>query len=277
MLGDYLEVVVIDEPPYDDRGVSDFDHFCRRVAENVFFFKEEFARGPERPYLEPEQAGQQFELTRQRLAEWQRTARILAGKTEQTISDHLRSAIQRQLWHLRWHDEFVRLMMAQQFETQLLEGYSVQVTFNGTSWHAGETSLSDINWGSTFRRIRDMRREGRLFPLRMPEFSVSDKGVELLGRLTPEQYAQMYARHRMDEMFRVMEQMGSEIWSPPAPPLGDSVCQECEGHFDRQMATQIYCGERCRKRAKNRRWRERDPERARQCQARYWKGYGDVN
>jgi hypothetical protein len=122
-----------------------------------------------------------------------------------------------------------------------------------------------------------MRREGRLFPLRMPEFNVTEKGVELLRPLTPEQYAELYTRHRMDEMFRVMEEMGSEIWSPSVPPLGDSICQECAGHFDRQMITQIYCGERCRKRAKNRRWRERDPERARQCQAHYWKGYSDFN
>ena len=43
--GEYLEAVVINEPPYDDRSISDLDHFSRRVAENVSFFEEEFARG----------------------------------------------------------------------------------------------------------------------------------------------------------------------------------------------------------------------------------------
>ena len=274
--GEYLEAVVIDEPPYDDRNIPDLEHLRRRVAENVAYFEEEIAHGPERSYLEPRQALHQFELGKQRLSEWERTARILAGKSDQTLSDALRKAVQRHVWHLRWQDEFVRLTMAQQFETQILQGYSVQVTFNAMSCLDGEMTLSDINWRSTFRRIRDMRREGRVFPLRMPEFNITENGVELLQQLTPDQYAELYGRHRMEEMFRVLDEMGSEIWSPPAPPLGDSICSECTGHFDRQISTQIYCGERCRKRAKNRRWRERDPERARQCQARYWKGYGDA-
>jgi hypothetical protein len=145
------------------------------------------------------------------------------------------------------------------------------------SWHAGGTTLSDINWGSTFRRVRDLRREGKVFPLRMPEFNVTERGIELLRPLTPEQYAEIYSRHNMREMFRVLDEMGTEVWSPPPPALGDSVCPECTGHFDRQAPTQIYCCERCQKRAKNRRWRERDPERARQCQARYWKSYGPIN
>lgn len=263
--GDYLEAVVVEEPPYDDRELSDLENFRRRVAENVSFFRDEVERGSGRD-----------EIANQRLSEWQQTARILEGKAEHTISDPLRSIIQRHLWHLCWHDEFVRLIMAQQFEAKLLQGYSVQVTFNRTSWHAGETALSDINWESTFRRIRDMRQEGQLFPLRMPEFNVTENGIELLRPLTPEQYSDIYLRHNMPEMLRVLDQMGDEIWSPPPPPLGDSICRECAGHFDRQKPTQVYCGERCRKRAKNRRWREKDPERARQCQAKYWSSYGDI-
>jgi hypothetical protein len=167
--------------------------------------------------------------------------------------------------------------MAKEFEAQILRGYSVEVTFNSTSWHGGETTLSDISWGSTFRRVKEMRREGHRFPLRMPEFDVTEKGIGLLQPLTPEQYSEMYSRHNMQEMVRVLGEMGSEIWSPAPLPLGDSACPECAATFDRGRPTQIYCSERCRKRAKNRRWREKDPERARQCQARYWKSYCDIN
>jgi hypothetical protein len=275
--GEYLEAVVVEEPPYDDRQVSDLENLRRRVLDNVAFFEGEYALGREREHLEPDQSARQFELTKERLAEWRQTAAILNGKTEANLSDHLRSAVQRHLWRLRWQDEWVRLVMAQKFETQLLQGYSVQVTFDGTTWENGATTLSNINWPSTFRRIRDMRREGRFFPLRMPDFNVTDKGVELLKMLTPDEYAKIYERDHMGEMYRVMDEMGNEIWHPTEPPLGNSVCSECQEPFDRLCASQIYCGERCRKRAKNRRWRERDPERVRQCQARYWKSYGDVN
>lgn len=57
----------------------------------------------------------------------------------------------------------------------------------------------------------------------------------------------------------MLNKMGTEIWSPPPPPLGDSICPECAGHFDRQATTQIFCGKRCRRRAINRRCREKIP------------------
>ncbi len=275
--GDYLGTVIIDEPPYDSHDVSDFEHFRRRATEIISSLEEDVARGPSRSYLDADHALQQFELIKQRLSEWRHTATILAGKTEETLSDRLRSAIQRQLWHLRWVEEFVRISMAQQFEAQILEGYSVEVTFNATSWHDGETALSDISWSSTFRRVKEMRREGHRLPLRMPDFNVTEKGIELLRPLTPEQYSAMYSRHNMQEMVHVLNEMGSEIWSPAPLPIGDSTCAECAATFYRGRPTQIYCSERCRRRAKNRRWRERDPERARQCQARYWKSYCDIN
>jgi hypothetical protein len=263
---DYLDAVVISEPPYDDRSISDFEHFSRRVAENVSFFEEELKRGSERD-----------ELAARRLAEWQRAARLIAAKAERDLSDPLRHALQRQLWHLRWQDEFVRLIMAQKFENQLLQGYSVEVTFDGMSWRGGETTFSDINWESTFRRVREVRSEGQRFPLRLPDFNVTEKGVQLLKNLTPKQYSDLYLFCRMDKMFRVLEEMGSEIWVPAPPALGESICPECNEYFDRQRTTQIYCAERCRNRAKRRRWREKDPERARQCQARYWRSYGEDN
>lgn len=260
--GDYLEAVVMNEPPYDDRSVSEFENFSRRVADNVSFFQDEVER-----------CTGDDENANQRLEEWSRMARTLAGKSEETIGDRLRSAIARELWQQRWNDEFVRLIMAQKFETQITSGYSVEITFNGSCWNQGTTNLTDINWKSTFLRLRDVRREGKQFPLRLPEFTVTETGIHQLQRVTPEEYSDLYARYRVEDMYRVLDEMGKEIWSPTPAPLGDAVCPECREHFDRKNPTRIYCGEPCRNRVRNRRWREKDPERARQAQARYWKSY----
>jgi hypothetical protein len=251
----------MDEPPYDDRSVSDFENFSRRVEENIAFFKDEV----ERSTGDDENANE-------RLEQWSRTAAALKGKSDKTIGDRLRSAIARELWQQRWNDEFVRLVMAQKFEAQITTGCSVEVTFNGSSWNQG-TQLSDINWKSTFLKLRDVRKEGKHFPLRLPEFTVTETGIQHLVRITPEQYSDLYARYRLEDMYRVLDEMGKEVWSPAPAPLGDAICPECREHFDRKNPTRVYCGEPCRSRARHKRWREKDPERARQAQARYWKSY----
>jgi hypothetical protein len=43
----------------------------------------------------------------------------------------------------------------------------------------------------------------------------------------------------------------------------------------RKVAARVYCTDACRARAKSQRYRDRDPERARLNQARYWSGYGE--
>src|SRR5262249_35954957 len=131
---DYLEAVVMDEPPYDDFQVSDFEHFKRRVKENISHFEFDEERYRERPdYLTPEGYENQKTLVADRLAYWRRVDRVIKGKSEDELSPRLRDAIHRQLFHLRWLDEFVRINMTQQFETAIKEGYSTEVSFDGFS------------------------------------------------------------------------------------------------------------------------------------------------
>ena len=269
---DYIEAVIVDEPPYDDRELADFDHFQRRIGENIEFFEFETQQ------LAEHESTSQEEVAKQRLAEWQRIGRVFLGKTEAQLSERLRDAAHRQLFHFRWQDEWTRLIMAQKFEAQILQGYSLHVSFNRMSWEAGETKLLDINWPATLRRVSESRREGRLFPLRTPDFNLTENGVELVRALTPEQYSEMYLRLRMEEMSAALNELGNQIWSPAPAPNGLSTCAECGTSFKREVSKQIYCSSRCRRRAINRRWREKDPERARKCQARYWnKTYRDIN
>lgn len=262
---DYLEAVVMDEPPYDDRDGDDLEHFRRRVQENVEFFRDQSTRS------------EQDDLACEKLAEWQATAQRVAGKTETDLSPALRQAIQQSLWRLRWNEEFVRLLMAQQFEGQLLQGFGPEVVFYGMSWVGCDPLFGDVDWRGTFRRLRETRASGRAFPLHMPEFNITERGLELTGKCTPDQYRTLYDKYRLDEMQQILEALGDDVWCPPPLPLGDVVCAECKRAFWRDNPAKLYCSEKCRKRAKNRRWRESDPERARQAQARYWSSYGTEN
>ena len=269
---DYIEAVIVDEPPYDDRELADFDHFQRRIGENIEFFEFESQQPAE------QESTSQGEIAKQRLAEWKRVGRIFLGKTEAQLGERLRKAAHRQLFHFRWQDEWTRLIMAQKFEAQILQGYSLHVSFNRMSWEAGETKLLDINWPVTLRRVSESRREGRLFPLRTPDFNLTENGVDLVRALTPEQYSEIYLRLRMEEMSAALAELGDQLWLPAPAPTDHSICPECGTPFDREAPSKIYCSDSCRKRAKNRRWREKDPERARRCQARYWKSvYRDIN
>ncbi len=167
--------------------------------------------------------------------------------------------------------------MADQFEAALVQGYSPEISFGRTSWRPGGVELLDINWKSSLQRFKSARSQGKSFPLRTPEFNLTERGVELLVRPNPEQYGDLHARYRLGELYGLLAEMGADLWEPSPLLANYTVCMECGTPFERAAPKKVYCSERCRKKAKNRRCRERDPERARQWQAKYWKSYGEPN
>ncbi|SRR6266496_6088288 len=79
---DYLEAAVMDEPPYDDFQISDFQHIVRRVRENIEHFESEQERYQECPgYLAPEAYHQQKAIVQENLSSWRRVWRAIEGKT----------------------------------------------------------------------------------------------------------------------------------------------------------------------------------------------------
>src|SRR6266496_1963904 len=113
------------------------------------------------------------------------------------LSPKLREAIHRQLFRLRSVDEYVRVIMAQQFEAVISRGYSPEVTFDAFSYQGAEVTFSRLNWDSTLRAFRETRKEGKSFPLRTPAFNVSERGIELLSKPSPEQYAQLHKEYSL--------------------------------------------------------------------------------
>lgn len=274
---DYLEAIVMDEPPYDDFAIPEYEHFKRRVQENIAVFESDEELYSKRPdYLSPASYEQRKAVVLERLTYWRRVAQVIDGKDEDQLSPRLREAVHRQLFELRWWEEFVRLDMARQFETAVKQGYSTEISFGCCSNVGGELTLSNIDWNLTLSRFRETRKEGKAFPLRTPAFNLTEHGIQLLSHLPPDAYAQMHEQYRLDELFQQLTEFGPGLWAISLLPEENAICPECKQRFERNSAKKVYCDDRCRKRAKSRRWRERDPERARLCQARYWKDYRNL-
>jgi hypothetical protein len=268
---DYLEAVVMEEPAYDDESIPDYRHIIRRAHEMLALFEEDELL--DRPSFIPLAQWEAQKADSQRKATaWRRICGIVDQKAESDLSPRLRDALHRELFRLRWWDEFVRLNMAKQFETAIIQGYSTDATFDGFSSAGGEVTPEGINWYSTLRRYGQTRSEGKNFPLRTPDFNVTQNGLEFRTPPTPERYTEFYESYRLSSLTAALAEIGPELWSLPKLAIGDAACPECGSRFQR-TSRKIYCTDKCQKRAKSRRWRERDPERARQCQARYWKGY----
>ena len=267
---DYLDDVVIHEPDYDDDAIPDYDHFVRRLHEIIALFEEdEHTADP--VFIPSEQWEQQKARSRIRAAEWRRVLSVVDRKSEQQLSDRFRDFLHRQLFHWRWWDEYVRFDMAKQFDTAILLGYSTDVSFRGHTSKRGMVTFHDIDWSFTLRRYRQTRHEGNRFPLRTPDFNITEHGVEFLSTPSPQRYAELYGHYRLEQLDLALTDIGPDLWKTPDLPIGDAICPACEGRFLRTSPKRAYCSDTCRIRAKSRRARERDPEKTRQAQARYWK------
>jgi len=269
----YLEMVR-EEPAYDDMNVSDYAHFRRRAGEMVEVFqrKAEYSDVQGNP-LGDERLAEIVAEQREKLSQWELIRDLVASRSEAELPEGFQKAWKKVLFRLRFVDEVIRLQEAQRMVVQVEQGYSPEVEFDGWSQRGAELTLTHLNWHSTLVQWRRSRFEGARFPLRTPEFNLSEHGLELLGRPSPAEYQELFARYRLNDLFRELERMGSDLWEP-ALATGTVACPRCGTPFVRNVASKVYCTDACRARAKSQRYRDRDPERARLNQARYWSTYG---
>ena len=126
---DYLEAIVMEEPPYDDESIPDYQHFARRAREMREIFED--SEQQDRPeIITPEQWQQQRADAQTKLKLWRRVCELVANNAEEDLPLELQKSLQRELFHLRWWDEFVRLNMARKFETAIVRGFSTELVLN---------------------------------------------------------------------------------------------------------------------------------------------------
>jgi hypothetical protein len=259
--------------PYDDPEISDFEHIRRNVAEHIFETKRQIRYVDESSTFSTEERSRRLDWFKGELRKWDRVAQRLDSWNPAALSKEMSSYIERSLFRMRWTDEWIRIGNADRFRAAILKGYSPEVFFRSHSEGPSGFTFDDIDWAITLGAFSQTRSNGKIFPLRTPDFDLVERGMILRKPLTPDSYAELCERYQIGEMGRVMDELGPNLWNPPKRPGSSDICPECGNSFPRTLAAKRYCSGKCRSRAKQRRYRERDPERARLSQARYWKSY----
>jgi hypothetical protein len=259
--------------PYDDPEIPDFDHLRRRLAEYIGETKRQIAYVEGGSSSPGQDRSQDLARFNSELSKAEGAASKLDSWNPSALTEQMRKYIQRSLFHLRFLDEWVRMENAQAFQAQVNKGYSPEVMFRAWTHGSAGFTFERIDWSMTLRTLRESRSTGQIFPLRTPEFDLVERGLILRGVLTLETYAKLNEQYELGKLRELMAQMGSDIWKPFRSSTANTTCPECGAPIRRSLPTKRYCSERCRSRAKQRRYRERDPERARLSQVRYWTSY----
>ena len=125
--------------------------------------------------------------------------------------------------------------MAKHFEAAIVQGYSTEISFRAFSSQGNEVTLRDIDWYSSLRRYQQTRREGMRFPLRTPDFNITERGLELLTTPAPERYAELHAFYRLDQLAEALAQIGPELWKIPELPTGDAALPGVRQQFPKEF------------------------------------------
>lgn len=269
----FLEGAVIDNPAYDSLDVDDYEHFRRRATEMALLFEEEMnCTDLEEFPLPAQQLACQKREAVEKLRLWRRIRNEVSTHTESELTPEFQKAWRKQLFQLRWVDEWCRLITGQEFSTQVEQGYSVEVSFQSSRWREGVTTLGDLSWDRTLKRFKDTINEGETFPLRTPDFNLTERGIEFLKTPSPAEYQVLHEKYQLAELSRLLEEKGPGLWVCDLAASGRGKCAECGKVFERTKASRKFCEDpRCRNRARARRWREADPERNRLAQAKYYR------
>lgn len=257
-----LEVV-----PYDELGGVEFETYRKHVDREI----DELQRHI-RVWSETSGSDATIQQLEMQLANWGKISEWMKRYEGATPPERVKERVSRSLFRLRFVNELVRTSDACTFRGAVMQGFSPEVVFSQfqTGFGGSDFRAIRINWRSTFSEFQRSRTSGGEFPLRTPEFDVTQEGLRFRDILKPQQYEDIYQRYQLEDLQAEMQKLGPDLWHPSGLPPNTMTCPECNAAFPRTVPTRRYCSDKCRSRAKQRRWREADPERARQAQARYW-------
>ncbi len=247
--------------PYDELGQSDIDIYRKRANREIEDLRSHITWF----------TGTDLDEAYEHLEAWKRVAERAATYDEHTLSESAKQKISRSLFQQRLVDELIRISDAAKFRFAISQGFSPEIFFSSYTISLDLFEFHTINWEWSIESYRRTRAEGKKFPLRTPDFEITERGLTFYKSQSIEEYSRLYERYQLKELTEIIERLGSGMWI--GSPIVGTRCAECSNEFEKTVSTKQYCSEKCRSRARQRRWRESDPERARLAQARYWKGY----
>jgi hypothetical protein len=260
--------------PYDELDTSDFESFRRRIYEHIDETKQQMQWRQESP-SSADASSDDFGHLAGELEKYEKVARKLDLWSSVSLTKGMRDWIGRNLFRLRWVDEWVRFSNAEKYRASIVQGFGPEVFFSGYSQSGSEFTFSKIDWKITLSQLQYRASRGKRFPLRTPDFDFTQNGLTFPHYPSPEPYSKIFERYGLADLQKAIEGVGPGLWTATTQPVNSAVCAGCGCFFQRTLPAKQYCSEKCRSRAKQRRYRERDPERARLAQARYWKNYDE--
>jgi hypothetical protein len=177
------------------------------------------------------------------------------------IAPRYKELIAKHAFRTRVLDDVMRTMQLNQDRDKIQAGYSPWVLCNGFSWTAdGGYEGSDVRWDGTIRTAIANFEGDPEPPIRVPGFLFRGERVVSLKTLRPTEYAAAWQTLNIDGYLHA--------WSALK---GERRCLQCleplraEAHLKRR-----FCSDKCRNIAKQRRFREQNPEAADRARKRYW-------
>ena len=189
--------------------------------------------------------------------------RFLRRLMEEGVPEELRPVIDKHAFRTRALNDMTRVWLLNMDRGKIEAGYSPYVSCSSQSWSTTEGSkCGDIHWPMTVRAALSYAEEGRLGEepvIRVPGFELRGERVTPTRTLRPAAYATQWKQHDIDKYL--------EVWSEIR---GERRCLNCSVMLPSGNDRKRFCGEKCRNAARQRRYRERNPEAVERAQKKYW-------
>jgi hypothetical protein len=190
----------------------------------------------------------------------QRLIERIDALTYDRISKTERRHWQKLAFRVRLLNEFIRLQLLHSDRDKVQLGYSPMVVFQEERWSPlGGSCFERIIWSATVDRPWTTAT-GIELPLRVPGFFLRSGEVTTSTTLAPAEYQRLWTQHDLDT-YRATCGEGHDARR----------CRHCKGQLPVDAdVRRIYCGDRCRDAARQRRWRRNNPLKYQESQRRYW-------
>lgn len=186
------------------------------------------------------------------------------------LSERERDWIEKTAFQTRSVREATRALLIEHERAEFRAGYSAGVSLASTGFTIRDGNLEieagDIMWPSTVQSaLAQAEEDGGPTLIRIPKFLIEEDRVVPVQTMIPSEYERAWRAANLDGFL--------EEW---ARIRGDRRCQHCFAALPADAdQRRLYCGERCRGAAKQRRWRKQNPLAFQEAQRRYFNSLPD--